>query len=227
MSTVGRQVGHGVPGQSHPLHVACQVSIHHPNPAVQRQAVGRTGQAPAAPLEVIGLGEVVESQAVHHAVHGLQRLAFTPEAPRPPAEGSLLEHELTGWVDSPVVALPGPPEPLGQLYEALIQRQVVTHGILPSLVRASEKREAALEELVNFTERQAFGGRALDSHDYQRNVRVGGFLWAADPRVGLFGFGGGGGGFHHSGLSVGLLRGRHRAALGRSLRWGLLDLCRH
>lgn len=113
MSTVGRQVCHGVPGQTHPVHVTCQVSIHHANPAVQRQAVGRTGQAPTAPLEVVGLGDVVESQAVHHAVHGLQRLALAPETPGSPSEGAFLKHELTSRVDSPVMALPWPPEAFG------------------------------------------------------------------------------------------------------------------
>lgn len=144
-----------MPGQTHPVHVTCQVSIHHPNPTVQRQAVGRTGQAPAAPLEVVGLGDVVESQAVHHAVHGLQRLALAPKTPGSPSEGAFLEHKLASWVDSPVVALARPTEAFGQLNEALVQGQVVTHGVLPSLVGAPEKREAALQELVYFTESQA------------------------------------------------------------------------
>lgn len=134
MSSVGRQVRHGVSGQTHPLHVTCQVSIHHPDPAVQRQAVRRTGQTPAAPLEVIGLGDVVESQAVHHAVHGFQSLTLAPETSGSPSEGALLEHKLTSRVDSPVVALPWPTEAFGQLYETLVQGQVVTYGVLPSLV---------------------------------------------------------------------------------------------
>lgn len=166
MSAVGRQVRHGVTGQTHPVHVPRQVSVHHPDPAVQRQTVGRAGQAPAAPLEVVRLGDVVESQPVHHAVHGLQRLALAPEPPRSSSKGALLEHELAGRVDSPVVALPWPAEALGQLDEALVQGQVMAHGVLPSLIRASEKREAALQELVDFTERQPLGRRALDRHDY-------------------------------------------------------------
>lgn len=101
---------------------------------------------------------MVESQAVHHAVHGLQRLALAPKAPGSPSERAFLEHKLTGRVDSPVVAFPWPAEAFGQLNEALVQGQVVTHGVLPSLVGAPKKREAALEELVYFTERQALGG---------------------------------------------------------------------
>ena len=221
-------MGHGVAGQTHALHVTCQMSVHHPDPAVQGQAVGRTREASAAALEVVGLGDVVEAQAVHHAVHGFQSLALAPEAPRPSSERTLLEHELTGRVDSPVVALAGPPEALGQFDEAFIQGQIVSHGVLPSLIRAPEKREAALEELVYFAERQSFGGRALDSHDYQGYVGVRRFLRATDPRVSLLGFRGGRGGFHHRRLSVGLLLGRHGTALGRRLRWGLLlNLCRH
>lgn len=218
MSPVGRQVRHGVPGQTHPFHVTRQVSIHHPEPAVQGQAVGRTRQAPAAPLEVVGLGDVVETKAVHHAVHGLQRLTFAPKTPGSPSEGALLEHKLTGRVDSPVVSLPWPAEAFGQLNEALVQRQVVTHRVLPSLVGAPEEREAALQELVYFTKRQALGWRALDSHDYQSDVGIGGFLWPADPGVCLLGLGRGRGGFHRGRVSVRLLRGRHRAALSGSLR---------
>lgn len=142
-----------MPGQTHPIHVPCQVSIHHPNPTVQRQAVGRTGKAPAAPLEIVRLGDVVESQAVHHTVHGLQRLALAPKTPRSPSEGALFEHKLTSWVDSPVMTLPWSTKAFGQLNEALVQGQVVTHGVLPSLIRAPEEREAALKELVYFAER--------------------------------------------------------------------------
>lgn len=128
-------------------------------------------------VEALGQQRGPEAQATHHTmVHGLERLALPPEAARPPAERALLEHELTGRVDGPVVALAGPPEALGQLDEALVERQVVAHGVLPALVGAAEEGEARLQELIDLAERQALAGRALDGHDDERDVRVGRLL---------------------------------------------------
>ena len=46
---------------------------------------------------------------------------------------SLLKHELLGRVDGPVVPLARPAQRLGQLDEALVQAEVVAHGVLPAL----------------------------------------------------------------------------------------------
>ncbi len=59
-------------------------------------------------------------------------------------EGSLLEHVLLGRVDGPVVTLARPAQRLGQLDEALVQRQVVAHRVFPALVGAPEERELGL-----------------------------------------------------------------------------------
>ena len=59
--------------------------------------------------------------------------------------GSLLEHELLGGVDGPVVALAGPAQGLGQLDEALIEGQVVTDRVLPALVRPAEEWKLLLK----------------------------------------------------------------------------------
>jgi hypothetical protein len=107
--------------------------------ATQRRRRGR--------LEVEALGQQrgPEAQAAHHAmVHGFESLALPPEAARPAAERTLLKHEFAGRVDGPVVALTRSPEALGQLDEALVEREVVAHGVLPALVGATEKGEARL-----------------------------------------------------------------------------------
>ena len=73
-----------------------------------------------------------------------------PEAPGPPAKGSLLEHVLLGRVNGPVVALARPAQRLGQLDEALVEGQVVAHRVLPALVGSTEKREFCLELYKGF-----------------------------------------------------------------------------
>ena len=46
-------------------------------------------------------------------------------SPSPSPARALLEHELLRGVDGPVVPLAGPAQRLGQLDEALVERQVV------------------------------------------------------------------------------------------------------
>lgn len=134
---------------------------------------------------------VVSGRLVHHAGHvvaeevarvvlRLHRLALSPEAARPPPEGALLEHELAGGVDGPVVALPRSAQPFGELDEALVEREVVPDRVLPTLVRPPEERESLLEERVDLAEGEALGGRVLDGHDYEGDVRVRRLLLAPD-----------------------------------------------
>ena len=61
----------------------------------------------------------------------LEVLAAEPA--RAAAEGALLEHVLLGGVDGPVVALAGAAHGLGELVEALVEREVVADGVLPAL----------------------------------------------------------------------------------------------
>lgn len=145
---------------------------------------------PSRSLEAVAIWNVVETQAVHHAIHGLKSLAFSSEAPGPPSEGTLLKHELAGGVNGPVVSFARSAQAFGQLDEALIEGQIVPDRVLPALVGTPEEGEAALKELVDFTEGQPLGGRALDSHNDQGYVGVGGFLRSPDASVSLFGFGG-------------------------------------
>ena len=76
---------------------------------------------PGGLLETGGRAGVHHSSREHPGLHGLP-----PEAPRSPPEGPLLEHVLLGGVNGPVVTLPGPPQGLRQLDEALIEGQVVS-----------------------------------------------------------------------------------------------------
>lgn len=104
----------------------------------------------------------------------------------------------------------------------------MAHGVLPSLIGAPEERKAVLEELVNFTERQALAGRALDGHNYKSYVGIGRFLGPADSGVGLFIFSRRGGGLHPRCLSARFFRwGTRGVILRRGLYRGLRKLCRH
>lgn len=117
-------------------------------------------------------------------------MAFPPEPSRSAAKGALLEHKLAARVDGPVVSLPWSAETLGQLDEALVQGQVVSDGVFPSLVRSPEEREAGLQELVDFTQSEPFARRALNRHHDQGDVGVGGLLGAPQTGVSLLPFSG-------------------------------------
>lgn len=106
----------------------------------------------------------------------LQRLTLASETSWTPTERTLLEHELGSRIYRPVMSFARPAEPLGQLDEALVEREVVPHGVLPALVGAAEELEALLQETVDLGQREALGGRVLDSHDNQGDVRVGRLL---------------------------------------------------
>lgn len=93
--------------------------------------------------------------------HGL---ALPPETSGSPPERTLLEHELAGRVYSPVMSFPRTTQAFRQLNEALVQRQVVPDGVLPTLIRAPEELEALLQKRVDLAERQPFAGRLLYSH---------------------------------------------------------------
>ena len=102
----------------------------------------------------------------------LQRLAFPSETTRTSPEGSLLEHELGGWVDRPVVSLARTTESLRQLDEALVQRQVVSHRVLPALVRSAEEGEPLLQELVDLAQCTPLCWCRLYGHDDEGDIGV-------------------------------------------------------
>lgn len=152
------------------------------------------GQGSGGILEVEGLRNNggAKSQAVHHPVHGLERLALPTEPSGSTAKGAFLKHEFTGRVDGPVMSLPWPAESFGQFDEALVQRQIVAHRVLPSLVRPSEEGEPGLQELIDLAQGEPLGRGTLYSHYDQSDVRIRGFLRPPQPTVGLLHFGQGG-----------------------------------
>lgn len=103
-------------------------------------------------------------------------LAFAPEASRSAPEAALFKHELGGRIDGPVVTFARSPQALWQFYEALVEREIVTHRVLPALIGPPEEREALLEELIDFAQCQTLAGRALDGHDDQCDVGIRRFL---------------------------------------------------
>lgn len=100
-------------------------------------------------IEVLWQHGSAEAQPVHHTVHGFEGLALSSETAWAPPKRALFEHKLATRVDGPVVALTGPPEALGQLDETLVEREVVPYRVFPALIRATEKRETGLQELVD------------------------------------------------------------------------------
>lgn len=141
---------------------------------VQVVTVAVTGQGGGRSLKVKTLRQDggAESYAVHHPVHGLECLTFPPEASGSAAKGAFLEHELAARINGPVMALPRPAQPFGQLDETLVQRKVMSDRVLPALIRTPEEREPRLEELVDLAQCQPLGWGALDCHDDESNVGV-------------------------------------------------------
>ena len=126
---------------------------------------------------------------VHHPVHRFQSLAFPTEPAGSATKRALLEHELTARVNGPVVALARSAETFRQLDKALVQRQVVSDGVLPPLVGSSEEREAGLEELIDLTQGEPLARWALNCHHNEGDVWVGRLLGAPQAGVPLLPFG--------------------------------------
>lgn len=76
-------------------------------------------------------------------------MTLSSKAARTPPKRAFLEHELTIGIDGPVVAFAWLAHRFGQLDEALVERQVVAHRVLPALVGALEEREMGLQVLIN------------------------------------------------------------------------------
>lgn len=161
---------------------------------VQVVAVAVAGEGGRWSLKVKTLRQDggAEAYAVHHPIHGFQGLTFSPEAPGSAPKRAFLKHELTAWIDGPVVAFPRPAQPLGQLDKALVQRKIMPDRVFPALIRSPEEREASLEELVDLTECQPFGGRALDGHNDERDVGVRRLFRSPQARARLLSFNGAG-----------------------------------
>lgn len=68
----------------------------------------------------------------------------------PPQKATVLEHVEGGRVQRPKGPLSGPVRPPGDLYEAVVEGEVVSKGVLPALGVASVVRETVGDEAVDF-----------------------------------------------------------------------------
>lgn len=99
---------------------------------------------------------VVMVEIVHHggtlAGHmlGTQHLEALPS----PQEAAVLKHVTAVRMKSPEAAFPRLIRPTGYLDEAVVKREVVSQGILPSLGILSIIWKAIHDELINVTQRQ-------------------------------------------------------------------------
>lgn len=104
-------------------------------------------------------------------------------------ETSILKHVPAAGVQSPETALARLIWAAGDFNEAVVEGQVVSQGVLPSLSVFSIIRESIHDELVNFTERQHLLRAALDRHGSEGDVGVRWLLvavrvspWTRHPR---------------------------------------------
>jgi len=74
------------------------------------------------------------------------------------------EHVVGGRVEHPVVALAGVVIVARHLDEALVEAEVVTYRVLPTLLVLAVIRKVANDELVDAVERQTLVGAAADRH---------------------------------------------------------------
>ena len=101
---------------------------------------------------------------------------LVPEPSWSASEAALLKHVFLSGVNGPVVTLAWPTQSRGKLEETLVERQVVSHRVLPSLIRATEEWELLLKELIDLGEGELLAGDGLDGHDDEGNVAVGWLL---------------------------------------------------
>lgn len=111
---------------------------------------------------------------VHRAarqVWSTRRSVRSPHPPPPPVVPRL-EHVLKRGVQHPVVALPLPTALPGNLDETLIQRQVVSNAVLPTLLVLLVVGELGCDVVVYSAQSQSFGAVVLDGHGDQSHVGV-------------------------------------------------------
>ena len=91
-----------------------------------------------------------------------------------PPQAAIHEHVFAGWIQHPVVPLTRLPLLSRNLHKALVQRQVVTDGVLPTLLAVFPVvGKVVSDELADFCKSETLGGRAFNCHCYQSDVRVG------------------------------------------------------
>ena len=100
------------------------------------------------------------------------------EALSAPQEAAVLEHVAAVGMQCPEAALAGLVGPPRDLDEAVVEGEVVSEAVLPTLRVLAVVGEALHDELVDVAQRQHLLGRVLDGHRGQRDVGVGRLLVA-------------------------------------------------
>jgi hypothetical protein len=121
----------------------------------------------------VGLGRIVEHLGCH-----LSRLELAErlEPLSAPQEAAVLEHVPTHWMQGPVAALARPVWAAWDLDKTVIEGQVMSQRVLPSLRVLPVIREPIHDELVDLAQRQHLLLGPLYGHCRQSNVRVGRLL---------------------------------------------------
>ena len=99
-------------------------------------------------------------------------LLFAPGLPFPP-EVTVIEHLLALWVNGPVMTFTGVTWGPRDLFEAIVQRQIVTYRVLPACFTLLVEGEVLCNESINAAQRQLPEGRGLDCHGDERWVGIG------------------------------------------------------
>ena len=91
-------------------------------------------------------------------------------------EWSILKHVSTGRMESPIRSFARSVRSSRNLDEAVIEREIMSQRILPSLSIFSIVRKAIHDELVNVTESQHLLSWRLDCHECQGDIGIWRFL---------------------------------------------------
>lgn len=102
----------------------------------------------------------------------------------PPTRG-FLEHELLIGVDGPVMAFTWTSQGLGQFDETLVEAEIVTNRILPTLVRSPEKGKSLLEIVIDLTKGHSLDGDRLDGHHDHGNITERWFFLSSRTMISL------------------------------------------
>lgn len=119
--------------------------------------------------------ECVASVAIHASADGVWEARWTLHgATTPPSVVALFEEHLVIRIEHPVVRFAVLSSLCRQLHEALVQREVVSDRVSPSLILSIPVVWKMLrDEIVDAVERESLLGRALDGHGNQSHVRIG------------------------------------------------------
>lgn len=130
-----------------------------------------------------GRAETVRAVAEIRKAARLKRLIFKhPESEvvsfksfPPPQKTSVLKHVRRIGIQSPVIPFTWVTRFPWHFYETVVERKIVSDGVLPSWEFLSVVREAMADEVTDLAEGQTLFGALEDGHGDQGDVRIGRF----------------------------------------------------